>query len=327
MNWSRKLTGRSASILLPGLVLAGVVATQANSAQAAAPNAVVINELMYNPATDLDTDEFLELANTTSSAVDMSGWTFTAGITATLPAGAIIPPNGFYVLAADATRFQTLYGRTANAVYTGKLSNSGETVTLADATSTTVDSVTYATDNGWPVTPDGLGPVSGADRPALDHNDPLNWAASTSATGNTAGAREQRRALRARSPRSRTDRDPGSTRGEPGRDGHRHHDWLHQFLALLPRRLRQRGQRPADVHRRRRLHGHTAGRRAPGTCSATGCKPPTRSVDQEPTRRRHDRLPGRRGAERRDQRDPDHRLVHPGRRLHPDGRTTRSQRS
>ncbi len=162
------------------------MAVSTTAASAASPTGVVINEIMYSPASDLDGDEFLELANTNPTAVDVSGWTFT-GITATLPAGSTIPANGFFVLSPDAARFQTTYGRTANAVYTGKLSNGGELLAVKDASSAIVDQVTYADAGDWPASTDGLGPSLELIDPTLDHNDPMNWAASTATKGNTAG--------------------------------------------------------------------------------------------------------------------------------------------
>lgn len=176
-----------------GVVLALVSATLAwvtvgaSPAAGATPGDVVINELMYDPASDLDTDEFLELANTTSSPIDMSGWTF-GGVTATLPAGTTIAAHGFFVLTPDLARFHTTYGGTANAVYTGKLSNSGEKVSVLDASAAVVDSVTFSDTGDWAVTPDGNGPSLELVDPAQDHNDPLNWAASTATRGSTPGA-------------------------------------------------------------------------------------------------------------------------------------------
>jgi PKD repeat protein len=185
---NRSLLRRGIAVATSVALVIGVAAAQQDSAAAATPGQVVINELMYNPLSGLDTDEFLELANTTASPVDMSGWTF-AGVTATLPAGATIPANGFYVLAPDAARFGTVYGGTPNAIYTGKLSNSGETVSVSDAGGTVIDSVTFSDTGGWPVTPDGLGPSLELIDPGQDHNDPLNWAASTAAKGYTVGAK------------------------------------------------------------------------------------------------------------------------------------------
>jgi len=176
-----------------GLAIAVVSATLAwvtvgaSPAAGAAPGDVVISELMYNPLSDLDTDEFLELANTTSSAVDVSGWTF-GGVTATLPAGTSIPAHGFFVLSPDLARFHTTYGGNANAVYTGKLANSGEKISVIDASAVVVDTVTFSDTGDWAVTPDGNGPSLELVDPGQSHTDPLNWAASTATRGYTPGA-------------------------------------------------------------------------------------------------------------------------------------------
>jgi hypothetical protein len=187
MRSMRRVLRGQALLLTGGLVVGGLVALAPSSAVAASAGDVVINELMYNPGSDLDGDEFLELMNTTSSPVDMSGWTF-SGVTATLPSGTTIPAHGFFVMSPDATRFAATYGGAPNAIYTGKLSNGGETISVKDAGAVVIDSVTYSDTAGWPVTPDGVGPSLELIDPAQDHNDPLNWAASTAVKQNTVGA-------------------------------------------------------------------------------------------------------------------------------------------
>ena len=107
-----------------------------DQAAQAAGSGVSINELMYNPVSDNDGDEFVELANTTAAAVDLSGWCFTSGITLCFPPGTSIAANGYLVIGEDAARFQATYGFAPAAVYTGKLSNSGEKVTLSDSAGT-----------------------------------------------------------------------------------------------------------------------------------------------------------------------------------------------
>jgi len=151
----------------------------------AAGSTVVINELMYNPVSDNDGDEFVELANTTATPVDLSGWCFTSGITLCFAPGTSIAGNGFLVVGEDAARFQTTYGFAPAAVYTGKLSNGGEKVTLSDATATVMDTVTFSDHDPWPTTPDGTGASLELIDPAQDHTDPLNWAGSQAASGNT----------------------------------------------------------------------------------------------------------------------------------------------
>src|SRR4051795_7517874 len=74
------------------------------------PGGVVISELHYHAGSDVDTDDFVELANTASTPVDVSGWSFSQGVTATLPAGLVIPAGGRIVVSPDAARFTALYG-------------------------------------------------------------------------------------------------------------------------------------------------------------------------------------------------------------------------
>lgn len=153
---------------------------------AAAATDVVISEMMFNPVSEVDGDEFLELTNIGAAPVDLSGWCF-SGITLCFPSGTSIAAGGYLVVSPDAARTQSTYGVTPAAVYTGGLKNSGEKITLKDAGAVTIDSVTFADVNPWPVTPDGLGPSLELIDPTLNNDDGLNWAASTAASGNTAG--------------------------------------------------------------------------------------------------------------------------------------------
>ena len=129
------------------VVVLGVVASlglvPVGSAAAAVPGDVVISELMFDPVSGLDGDEFLELTNTTAATVDLSGWSF-SGITLVFAAGTTIGADGRMVVGPDAARSQLTYGVAVAAVYTGALSNGGEAMTLRDATAATIDSVTYA---------------------------------------------------------------------------------------------------------------------------------------------------------------------------------------
>lgn len=185
------MNGRGARILAAGLavVLAGAGSLVATTTEAGAePGGVVISELHYHAGSDLDTDDFIELANTSAGAIDVSGWSFTQGITAVLPSGTVIPGGGRIVLSPDATRFTTLYGFAPDAIYTGKLSNSGEAVQLVDAGANVIDTVSYLDAAPWPGTPDGTGPSLELRDLMVDNSLPENWAAST-VNGGTPRAR------------------------------------------------------------------------------------------------------------------------------------------
>jgi len=66
---------------------------------------VVINEIMYSPATLNPAEEFLEIFNGNPGGLDVSGWKIDAGIGFTIPDGTVIPGSGFLVIAANPTAF------------------------------------------------------------------------------------------------------------------------------------------------------------------------------------------------------------------------------
>jgi hypothetical protein len=123
---------------------------------------LVISEIMYNPPTFDGLDgaefEFLELKNTGANALDLSGLFFSSGITFTFPVGTTLAPGHYFLLGRNAAALQSKYpGLVVNGIYTGKLDNSGETITLTHPYGMDVLSVTYGTRSPWPVSPDGLG--------------------------------------------------------------------------------------------------------------------------------------------------------------------------
>ena len=65
------------SVLMTAMVLCAIGTAVPASA---ATGSVVINEIMYNPASDVDGHEFLELHNPGDTAVSLSGMSFTEGI-------------------------------------------------------------------------------------------------------------------------------------------------------------------------------------------------------------------------------------------------------
>jgi hypothetical protein len=69
---------------------------------------LVINEIMFQPAVPGAT--YVELYNlSATTAFDLSGWQW-QGLSYTFPAGSIISPNSFLVLAGDSSAFASAYG-------------------------------------------------------------------------------------------------------------------------------------------------------------------------------------------------------------------------
>lgn len=147
----------------------------------ATPGSVVINELMYNPASNVDFDEYIELYNTTGDTIDLSGWCFTKGVTLCFASGKTIAAHSYAAVSPNAARSLLTYGVTTVGTYTGKLDNGGETVALSDNTAVVIDSVKYDDDVPWATTPDGFGPSLELRLAVSDHNASTSWGASLSA--------------------------------------------------------------------------------------------------------------------------------------------------
>ncbi|HEU0010517.1 MAG TPA: lamin tail domain-containing protein, partial [Verrucomicrobiae bacterium] len=131
---------------------------------------LVFNELMYNPPGDgaIDGDEFeyIELKNIGAVSLDLSGLLFTDGVEFSFTNGTQLAPGALFLLARNTNAFAARYpGVVVNGVYTGKLNNDGETVTISHQTAGEIITITYTDRAPSPVTPDGFGfsLVRGAD--------------------------------------------------------------------------------------------------------------------------------------------------------------------
>src|SRR5690606_32890031 len=106
---------------------------------------VVINEIMYHPASGSTDEEFVELLNVSDGPVVLNGWRISGGIDVQLP-NVTVPAGGTLVVAADPAVFESTYGAVSLLAgpWAGRLSNQGDTVTLRDSLDRVVDRVTYA---------------------------------------------------------------------------------------------------------------------------------------------------------------------------------------
>ena len=173
--------GKTLAVLVASLILA------AFAEKAAAQ--VVLSEIMYNPIGG-STNEFVELHNAGTNAVDVGGWTFTDGITYSFPAPTVMGANAYLVVAANRMAFSALYPDVTNlaaGAYSGQLSNQGEKVALANASGTAVFSVTYDDKEPWPLAAAGLGSSLVLIDPFAPANDPSNWVASAQLNGSPGG--------------------------------------------------------------------------------------------------------------------------------------------
>lgn len=172
--------------LTTSLFSIALLRTSATPVSAATPGDVIINELMYNPATGDQNDEYIELFNTTGSPIDISSWSFSAGITCVFPPGTTIGANDYVIVSPYIFLTLATYGVTnsCNYISTGtNLSNGGETVTLVDDSAQVINSVTYDDISPWPASPDGTGPSLELKATGLDNSLPASWGAGINSGG------------------------------------------------------------------------------------------------------------------------------------------------
>ena len=145
---------------------------------------VVINEIQYHPINDPE-EEFVELYNTGSESVNLTGWQLSDGIRFVFPEGTTILPGGFLVIAKDEAHFKRAYpgwvGTSVLFGYSGKLSNKGERIALLRADGTVADEVTYDDKPPWNPDADGSGPSLECISPMSPNDDYRNWEPSTNA--------------------------------------------------------------------------------------------------------------------------------------------------
>ena len=173
--------GDTMKLLTPTLTVMTARVNETYSAVDLSIPSIVINEINYHSADDLDTRDWVELYNPNDASVDLSGWNFQDDDddhSFVLPGGTLIEPRGFLVLCRDGAALESLLGVSCVGDFDFGLRNSGELVRLFDSDGLLVDSVTYQDDSPWPVEADGDGPTLELLHYSLDNADPMHWQAS-----------------------------------------------------------------------------------------------------------------------------------------------------
>lgn len=148
----RRLFWLTISLMTPLSVLLFAVGVPqsraAETAVTAAPLDVIISEVAWGGTAASAADEWLELYNNTSQAIDLTGWTLIANdgfpnitLNGTIPAG------GFFLL--ERTDDNTISDIPADQIFTGDLNNTTDGLTLRDNQNQVID--TANADGGpWP---------------------------------------------------------------------------------------------------------------------------------------------------------------------------------
>ncbi len=143
---------------------------------------LVITEINYAPPSTLgDDSEFIEISNTSSKRILISGYRF-EGINFTFPSNTYIEP-GQYMLV---TRNKNLYSYLEGAAFewqSGDLANEGEEIVLRDGGGNLIDKVSYSSSDPWPLGIPGSGHSIELLDTGSDNNLGTSWKKSAYSTG------------------------------------------------------------------------------------------------------------------------------------------------
>jgi hypothetical protein len=175
---------------------------------------IVINEIMYNPGSGNQNEEYIELYNITAQPVSLydymtnEPWKFTDAIEYTFPSDPVVtmPAGGYLLVVKDLDAFAARYGAMPAEVvlgpYEGQLKNGGEKLELSMPGDVDrlgwryyirVDRVNFSDGShpedqpggvdSWPVAADGGGLSLSRKVPGAYGNDVANWQAAAPSPG------------------------------------------------------------------------------------------------------------------------------------------------
>ena len=169
---------------------------------------IVINEIQYAPRReelrvkfdaanhgsymedgDDESGEYVELFNRSGRAIDVSGWSFTSGISNVIPAGTTIPAGEYLVVAKSPAALTARHGiHNVIGPFDGAVANGGERIALCHALGYLADTVTYQDQHPWPLAPDDRACALECFNPWADNSSFRNWRAATQPLSHDAGA-------------------------------------------------------------------------------------------------------------------------------------------
>ena len=107
---------------------------------------VLINEIAWMGSTNSANDEWIELFNSTESAININGWVLKSDDgTPEIKLTGSIRPNDYYLL--ERTDENSVPGVSSDKIYKGSFGNDGENIILYDSNSTLIDRASFS--SGW----------------------------------------------------------------------------------------------------------------------------------------------------------------------------------
>src|SRR5881296_53449 len=124
-------------------------------------------------------EQWVELLNRSSNAVDLTGWRLDEAIDYRFPSNTIIPPGGYLVAAQDPPSLLAKFpGISVVGPYNNKLSHRDGRIVLKDSADNPAHVVHYFDDGRWPTIADAGGSSLELRDPRADASAGEAWAAS-----------------------------------------------------------------------------------------------------------------------------------------------------
>src|SRR5204863_9377080 len=110
--------------------------------------AVIIDEVMYHPASENLLESYVEIHNQDNVATNISGWRFTKGISFIFPTNTVLGAGAYLAVAADRAAFTNKYPAVANFVsgWSGAISHH---LQLENASGQVMSELQFADDGDW----------------------------------------------------------------------------------------------------------------------------------------------------------------------------------
>ena len=141
---------------------------------------IVINEINYKSSDDFNSNDWIELYNPNSYAVDISNWIFSDDNDANVyefPENTIIQQESYLVVVKDIDDFSASFSEIPD--YVGEfdfgLSSSSDAIRLFNSEMVIQDEVYYTSSFPWPNLGNGDGYTLELISPSLDNSLPENW--------------------------------------------------------------------------------------------------------------------------------------------------------
>jgi hypothetical protein len=146
-------------------------------------DSLIINEINYNQLIAPNSNDWVEIKNSSLYPIDLTNWVFKDENDAhifDLSQADIIEPESYLVLCSDTTQFKAAYPGITN--FIGNLgfglSGTGEVIRIFNNIGELVDSVHYYDSSPWSNLADGYGPTLELKSDTLDNDFAINWRAS-----------------------------------------------------------------------------------------------------------------------------------------------------